>query len=101
WSGSTSRNRGRGFLLLACLIAGLGARALAREPGSGFVRVRAMGFEIDGAPYRYVGTNFWMGMNLGSSGPGGDRARLLRELDRLQEIGVTNLRIMAASEGPN
>lgn len=34
-------------------------------------------------------------------GPGGDRELLLEELDRLQSIGVTNLRVMAASEGPN
>ena len=40
-------------------------------------------------------------MNLGSKGPGGDRAKLVRELDRLQAMGITNLRIMAASEGPD
>jgi mannan endo-1,4-beta-mannosidase len=34
-------------------------------------------------------------------GPGGNRTLLVAELDRLQRIGVTNLRVMAASEGPN
>ncbi|MEL7341167.1 MAG: beta-mannosidase, partial [Bacteroidota bacterium] len=44
-------------------------------------------------------TNFWYGMNLGSEGAGGDRKRLIRELDHLKSIGINNLRIMAASEG--
>ena len=38
-------------------------------------------------------------MNLGSPGEGGSRKRLQRELDHLQELGINNLRIMAASEG--
>ena len=37
----------------------------------------------------------------GADAPYGDRARLLRELDRLKALGVSNLRIMAAAEeGP-
>ncbi len=40
-------------------------------------------------------------MNLGAEVAGGDRERLIRELDRLKSIGVRNLRILAASEGPN
>jgi mannan endo-1,4-beta-mannosidase len=58
-------------------------------------------FVRDGARYAYLGTNLWYGMNLGSTGPGGDRARLLRELDRLQALGVNNLRILAGTEGPD
>ncbi|MCV9386816.1 glycoside hydrolase 5 family protein [Reichenbachiella ulvae] len=65
----------------------------------GFVKVNGLSFEIDGEPYRYIGTNFWYGMNLGSPGEGGDRERLVRELDRLQALGLKNLRVMAASEG--
>lgn len=66
-----------------------------------FVTVRDGHFYRGDAPYYFLGTNFWYGLNLGSEGPGGDRARLRRELDRLQEMGVTNLRIMGASEGPD
>jgi len=55
----------------------------------------------DGKAYRYVGMNYWYGANLGSEGPGGNRARLLKELDELSARGITNLRVMAASEGPN
>ncbi|CAF1048261.1 unnamed protein product [Adineta steineri] len=49
----------------------------------------------------YIGTNFWYGANLASPGPGGNRPRLLRELDRLHSLGVDNLRLQAGSEGPN
>ena len=66
-----------------------------------FVTANGTGFEIDGSPYYYTGTNFWYGLNLGSAGSGGDRDRLLRELDRFQTIGINNLRIMAGSEGPD
>ena len=74
---------------------------LAAPAGSGFVSVRGTHFELDGKPYYFLGANFWAGMNLASKGPGGDRPRLLRELDRLKELGVTNLRIVGASEGPD
>lgn len=56
---------------------------------------------LAGRPYYFAGVNFWQGMNLGVDGPGGDRTRLLLELDRLQQLGVTNVRVMAASEGPD
>jgi mannan endo-1,4-beta-mannosidase len=66
-----------------------------------FVKVQNSHFEIKGKKYVFMGTNFWYGMNLGSKGKGGDRARLIRELDALQSIGVNNLRIVAGSEGPD
>jgi mannan endo-1,4-beta-mannosidase len=66
-----------------------------------FVTVNESHFEIKGKPYFFLGTNFWYGMNLGSKGNGGDRARLIRELDALKAMGVNNLRIVAGSEGPD
>ncbi len=66
-----------------------------------FIQVNGKHFEKAGTPYYFLGANFWYGMNLASEGLGGDRARLLRELDRLQDLGINNLRIMAASEGPD
>lgn len=54
----------------------------------------------DEKTYYFIGTNLWYGMWLGSPSETGNRERLIRELDRLQSIGVNNLRIMVASEGP-
>ncbi|MEO1382278.1 MAG: hypothetical protein AAFV78_03455, partial [Bacteroidota bacterium] len=60
-----------------------------------FVYVEEAQLKRAGKPYRFIGTNFWYGMNLGLS----DRDRLVRELDHLQRLGIQNLRIMATSEG--
>ena len=68
---------------------------------SSFVSVSGNHFILNGKRYNYLGTNFWYGLNLGAITKGGDRRRLIQELDHLQSLGVTNLRIMAASEGPN
>ena len=66
---------------------------------SGFVERKDAGFVLDGKEYRFVGTNFWYGAILGSEGQGGDRARLCRELDKLHELGMDNLRILVGSDG--
>ncbi len=78
-----------------------GSEPAADKSPEGFVEASATGFMIDGTPYRFVGANFWYGMNLASTGPGGDRERLDRELALLKDLGVTNLRVMAGSEGPD
>lgn len=65
----------------------------------GFVSVKKGVFQREGKPYYYVGTNFWYGAILGSTGQGGDRARLLRELDNLKANGMDNLRILVGSDG--
>jgi mannan endo-1,4-beta-mannosidase len=67
------------------------------NPPEGFVSVDGTEFKIDGKPYRFIGTNFWYGMHLGVPS---QRERLISELDKLQEIGCNNLRIMVGSEGP-
>ena len=46
-----------------------------------------------------MGANFWYGPILGSEGPGGDRARLRRELDEMQRLGIDNLRILVGADG--
>jgi len=66
-----------------------------------FVTVDGTAFRVDGAPYHFVGANYWQAMNLASKGAGGNRRQFLRELDDMKAHGITNLRIVAASEGPD
>lgn len=84
------------FLMLAILSASIDGAAQ-----SPFVVVRDGQFFRGNTPYRFMGTNFWYGMNIGMEKASGDRRRLVRELDRLQAMGVTNLRILGLSEGPD
>jgi mannan endo-1,4-beta-mannosidase len=69
---------------------------IAQSP---FVIVKDGHFERGGQPYSFVGTNFWYGPILGSEGQGGDRQRLLRELDAMKAVGIDNLRILVGSDG--
>ena len=66
----------------------------------GFVTVQGGEFVRDGDTLNFVGTNFWYGPMIASEGRGGNRDRLHRELDTLKAIGVTNLRILVGSDGP-
>jgi mannan endo-1,4-beta-mannosidase len=52
-------------------------------------------------PYYFIGTNFWYGAILGSKGQGGDRVRLIKELDFLKSNGIENLRVLIGSDGEN
>ena len=79
------------FVLLALTIQSVYAQE--------YVQVIDKEFRFDGAPYRFVGTNYWYGMYLGMDNEFGDRERLKRELDQLKELGLTNLRILGSSEG--
>lgn len=65
----------------------------------GYVRVENGEFYIKDSPYRYVGTNFWYAPIIASNGRGGDRVRLVKELDKMQEIGINNLRILVGGDG--
>jgi mannan endo-1,4-beta-mannosidase len=68
------------------------------RPRSKFVTVDGIGFRRAGKPYRYAGANIWYAAWLGSRTPYGNRTRLGRELDRLQALGVRNLRILGSAE---
>lgn len=65
----------------------------------GFVRVEDGQFVRDGERINFIGTNFWYGPILASEGRGGNRDRLEKELDLLNELGVNNLRILVGSDG--
>jgi mannan endo-1,4-beta-mannosidase len=69
-----------------------------RGRGDEFVRVRNGRFELRGKPHFYVGTNMWFGCYLSDAALPGGRERLVRELDRLQSMGVNNIRLLAGSE---
>lgn len=84
---------------LLLLLSALGAGPVAPQSPE-YVRVEGGDFMIGERPYHFLGVNLWYGMNLGAEHATGDRARLVRELDRLVGLGVTNLRVMAATEGP-
>ncbi len=68
------------------------------EQSAEFVEVRDGRFYIGKERYTYAGANYWQGMNLGST-KYGNREQLCRELDQLKSYGITNLRILAATEG--
>ena len=68
---------------------------------TGFVTREGPALLRGGLPYRIVGANMWYAAWLGADAEYGNRSRLVRELDRLQALGLNNLRIMAAAEeGP-
>ncbi len=71
------------------------------EKHDDYVRVINGAFTRGGEPYYFMGANYWQGMNLGATTTGGDQERLRRELDQMQQNGITNLRILALSEGPD
>lgn len=88
-----------GALAVACSGGGASSSRSAENDSVGFVTVSDGEFRIGDSTYRYIGTNFWYGPILASEGRGGDRKRLERELDFLQELGVTNLRVLAGADG--
>jgi mannan endo-1,4-beta-mannosidase len=63
-----------------------------------FISVRNGRFQLRDRPYYYVGANMWYGAYLSDAALPGGRARLMRELDRLQNLGVNNVRLLAGSE---
>jgi mannan endo-1,4-beta-mannosidase len=77
------------------------AALLSCSPNKDFVKLSEGRFEINGAPYYYIGTNFWYGAMLGSTGQGGNRERLLKELDFMKSIGIINLRVLVGADGPD
>ncbi|MXO88205.1 mannanase [Altererythrobacter aestuarii] len=82
--------------LVGCMAADESSAAAAD-----FITVDGQRLLRGGEPYRIVGANLWYAAWLGADADYGDRARLMRELDRLQALGINNLRIMAAAEeGP-
>ena len=85
-------------LALPIIAAGSGRLVAASGNKNDFVRVRNGRFELRNKPYFYVGANMWFGGYVGDATLAGGRERLVRELDQLQKLGATNVRILAGSE---
>ncbi len=112
WTSHTSLAGARGVLLtLGCCAALELAACSAATPAvaqpeplparPGFVQARGRQLWLDGRRYAFVGANLWYGAYLGAEGETGNVERLRAELDLLQSLGVTNLRVLGASEdGP-
>ena len=92
------------FILTLSLALGVALGACSPKPEATmehtFITVNEEGqFMRDGKPYYFVGANLWYGAILGSTGRGGDRPRLAKELDFLKSIGVSNLRVLVGADG--
>ena len=87
-------------ILVTVILLAVSLAAVARED-SDFVRVENGRFYIGDEQYSYVGTNFWYGAILASEGEGGDRDRLVKELDYMKRCGINNLRILVGGDGPD
>lgn len=93
------RSLHRSFILVILSLS-LAVMAASCTPNNHqFVTINEGRFEIEETPYYFIGTNFWFGAILGSQGEGGDRKRLIRELDYLDSIGVNNLRVLVGADG--
>ncbi|MDR2954521.1 MAG: beta-mannosidase [Prevotella sp.] len=66
---------------------------------SPFVKQENGRFVIKDKPYYFIGTNYWYGAILGSTGQGGNRERLHKELDFMKANGITNLRVLVGADG--
>jgi len=90
--------RTTGSLLLMMLLLFACSR---QESADSFITVSDGQFIKNGRPYNYIGTNYWYGASLAADTIGGDRERLLKELDFLKLHGIDNLRVMVGAEGPD
>jgi mannan endo-1,4-beta-mannosidase len=99
-SSQVSRRKFIQTAALAMPVIASGCAQLAgRSPRADeFVSIRNGQFYLRGRPYFYVGANLWYGGYLSDAARPGGRARLGRELDQLQKLGVNNLRLLAGSE---
>ena len=85
-------------ILTLCLFTQM---AMGQKNKGPYITIKEGQFIKDKKPFYFLGANFWYGMHLGAGLQEGDLKRLTKELDKLQELGITNLRIMVGFEGPD
>lgn len=89
------------FTLLLCLCGFCACQQQEKVADAEFVTVKDGRFFRGEKEYRYIGANFWYGAILGSEGRGGNRERLLKELDLMKETGITTIRVLVGADGPD
>lgn len=87
------------IILIAAFVNLLACGNKSTKPD--FIKVENGQFIKDGKPYNYIGTNYWYGANLAADTIGGDRNRLIKELDFMKAHGIDNLRVLVGAEGPD
>ena len=87
--------------VVMALAALIGCQGNQAEKDIEFVTTRDGRFYRGDTEYKFIGANFWYGAVLASEGQGGDRERLQKELDLMQEVGITNVRVLVGGEGPD
>lgn len=80
------------FLFTLLIILNYSPKSTAQA----FIRVTGNHFMYQGKPYYFAGVNMWYAAYLGAIPEG--RERLIRELDTLKAIGITNIRIAGGTE---
>lgn len=87
------------IIILLSLVIVFGCSTIDQNySGNNFILVKGDKFFKGNTPYYFVGTNFWYGMYLGSSGLTGNKERLELELDKLKSLNIDNLRILGSGE---
>jgi mannan endo-1,4-beta-mannosidase len=67
-----------------------------------FIKQRQNQFLLNNKPVHFIGTNMWYANLLAMPDTkGGNRKRLIKELDFLQQQGITNIRVLIGAQGEN
>lgn len=87
-------------IVCACVFSASCNKATDKDVAPVFITVGKDGnFHKGDSVYKFVGANFWYASILASEGRGGDRQRLNKELDLMQQLGIDNIRVLVGGDG--